>query len=303
MKKGVIRAALAYFMWGVFPLFFHALRDVPSIQVLAHRIYWSFLLVTLILVIKRGIPSFKASVTWRVAGIYLVAAVLLAANWFTYVWAVANGYVVETSLGYYINPLVSVLLGVVLLNERLRPFQLLPILMALIGVIYLALLYGAVPWIALILAFSFGLYGLVKKISPLNALHGMALETALLFPPAAIYLVFLQANGQASFGTAPLWTTLMLSLCGVVTIVPLLAFSYGARSIPLVVLGMLQYIAPTMQFILGVFVFGEPLSSARLIGFLIIWTSLIIYSIEAWLNYRKLRFFQTAQVQLVNSQK
>lgn len=287
MKSGAIQAGIAYLMWGVFPIYFHALGATPAIQVLAHRIFWSFVLLTFVLLVRRETGSFKAKVTWRVAGIYFLAAVILALNWFVYVWAVANNFVVEASLGYFINPLVSVFLGVVLLRERLRPFQWFPILLALAGVIYLTLQYGRLPWIALTLAFSFGFYGLAKKLSPLSGLYGLTLETAILFLPAAIYLLFLQANGTAAFGASSLTITLLLTASGIVTVLPLLFFANGARKIPLVWLGLLQYVAPTMQFLLGVFFFREAVSPERLIGFGIIWLALAIYSMESLIRVRR----------------
>jgi chloramphenicol-sensitive protein RarD len=192
------------------------------------------------------------------------------------------GFIVETSLGYFINPLVNVLIGVVILGERLRPMQWVPIGLAAGGVLYLTISYGALPWIALSLAFTFGLYGLVKKTAPLGSLHGLTLETGILFLPALATLVFLEANGEAAFLNVGLPSDLLMLSTGVLTTVPLLMFSMAARRIPLSLVGILQYIAPTFQFLLGVFVYGEPFTEARMVGFGLVWTALILYWGEGW---------------------
>lgn len=293
MNKGVIYAFLAYTIWGFFPIFFHAMEAAPAFQVVAHRVVWSFLLLTVVIVVRKEIKAMLKTFSWRTVLIYLVAAILLGANWLVYVWAVNNGYVVEASLGYFINPLVSVLLGVVILRERLRPFQWLPVGLAAAGVIYLTVSLGALPWIALALAFSFGLYGLMKKIAPLNSLHGLTLETTLLFLPALGFLLYSEFSGSGAFGHVSSFTSLLLALTGVVTVIPLLLFASGARMVPLTTIGLLQYIAPTLQFLIGVFVFGEPISHANIIGFVIIWTALILFSFESLRERR--RNLQAAQ--------
>ena len=287
MNKGVLYAAASYAIWGFFPLYFHAINAAPPLQIVAHRVFWSFLCVGAAILLRKEFSSLRKVLTWRVVLIYLTASILLAANWLIYVWAVNSGFVLQASLGYYINPLVSVICGVALLRERLRPLQWLPIALAASGVLYLTVNLGTLPWVALALAFSFGLYGLIKKIAPLNALHGLTLETTLLLIPAMAFLAFSEANGSGAFGHIPLSVSLLLALTGVVTVIPLLLFASGARRVPLSTLGLLQYIAPTLQFIIGVYVFGEPLSHTNVIGFLIIWTALAIFSAEGLLQKRK----------------
>jgi chloramphenicol-sensitive protein RarD len=218
----------------------------------------------------------------RTIRIYFVAAVLLSINWLTYVWAVNAGYIVETSLGYFINPLLSVLLGVFILHERLRRMQWIAVGLAAVGVAYLTLVYGSPPWIALTLAFSFGLYGFVKKTAPLGALHGLTLETAILFVPMLLYLILTEINGQGAFLHTDGVSTLLLIGAGVVTVVPLLMFASAVRLIPLSLIGILQYIAPTLQFLIGVLIFKEPFTPTQLIGFGLVWLALIIFTSESF---------------------
>ncbi|NPV76430.1 MAG: EamA family transporter RarD, partial [Anaerolineae bacterium] len=218
---------------------------------------------------------------------YLVTGVLLALNWLIYVWAVNSGHVVEGSLGYFINPLLSVVLGLIFLREKLRPLQWLPVGLAAAGVVYLTLSYGAVPWVSLALALTFGLYGLMKKIAPLGSLHGLTLETALVLPPVLIYLLVVGNRGDGAFLQAGLATTLLLIGCGVVTAVPLLFFALGARRVPLSTMGLLQYITPTIQFMTGVFLYHEPFNLDRAVGFAIIWLALIIFSVDGIFHMRR----------------
>ena len=288
-NKGAIYGALAYLMWGVFPVYFKALKAVPALEILFHRIFWSFLFLLAVILIRREWPQFRKNIAQpKILAIYTLAALLLAANWFVYVWGVNSGHVVDASLGYFINPLLSVALGVVLLGERLRPVQWLPVGLATAGVLYMTLEYGKLPWIALTLAVTFGCYGLLKKIAPLNALQGIGLETAILFLPALAYLTYLESQGQASFGHLNLTTSLLLSLAGVITVLPLLLFATAARSIPLSLLGLLQYIAPTGQFLLGVLAYGETFDRVHLVGFLLVWTALLIFTLEGFITRRRL---------------
>jgi len=212
--------------------------------------------------------------------IYLGAALLISVNWYTYVWAVTHGFVVETSLGYYINPLFSVLLGVTIFRERLRPIQWAPIALSALGVLYLTFAYGGLPWIALTLAVSFGLYGLVKKTAPLNSLYGLTLETGLLFLPALAYLAACEVVGQGAFLHSGLKADWMMVGAGLVTTVPLLLFAAAAPRVPLTTIGILQYVNPTMQFLLGVLVYKEPFTHVRLIGFGLVWAGLILFWAE-----------------------
>ena len=277
MKKGIWYAIGAYIAWGVFPIYWKLLHKVPALQLIAHRIAWSFVFLAIIIIVTRQGKSFRSTLTRRVFLIYLAAAVLLSINWLTYVWAVNAGFIVETSLGYFINPLLSVLMGVIFLRERLRPWQWVPIGLAAAGVLYLTFAYGALPWIALTLAFSFGIYGLVKKTAPLGSLYGLTLETGILFIPAVGFLVYLQTVGQGAFLNSNALTDLLLVGAGLVTTLPLLMFASAAQRIPLSLVGVLQYIAPTLQFLIGVLVYKEPFDQSHLIGFGTVWLALILF--------------------------
>jgi chloramphenicol-sensitive protein RarD len=287
MNKGVLNGIAAYAMWGVFPIYWKLLHVVPALQVIGHRISWSFLLLIIfILLTKQGRDFRTAALTAKTLGIYAVAGALLTVNWLVYVWGVNAGFIVETSLGYFINPLLSVLLGVIFLHERLRPAQWIPVALATAGVTYLTVAYGHLPWIALSLAFSFGFYGFVKKLAPLGSLYGLTLETGIVFPIAVIYLAFVGLSGQAAFLHEGVQIDLLLIGAGAVTTIPLLMFASAARQIPLTVVGLLQYIAPTLQFLIGVFLYKEPFDRAHLIGFGIVWIALIIFWAESFIANR-----------------
>ena len=287
MKKGLLSAVAAYFLWGIFPIYFKALQVVPPTQILGQRIVWSFVFVMAVLLVKHEFKAWLAVLNRRVVLIYCLAALLLSVNWLLYVWSVNSGYVIEASLGYFINPLVSVLLGVIFLREKLRPLQWIPVAIAAAGVLYLAVTYGSLPWIALTLAFSFGFYGLVKKIAPLDSLYGLSLETAILFVPALGFLLFSEVQGSGAFGHAGGWVTTLLALAGVISAVPLLLFASGVRSAPLSTVGLIQYISPTLQFLLGIFVFGESFSPTRLVGFILVWVALILFTFESLVMQRR----------------
>jgi chloramphenicol-sensitive protein RarD len=287
MNKGILSAAAAYILWGFLPVYFKFIHDVPSLQTTAHRVTWSFLFLIAVLAARRELKAFWASLTKRSVLIFLVAAILLACNWLVYVFAVTNGHVVETSLGYFINPLVNVLLGTVFLKEKLRTLQWVPVAMATAGVAYLTLSVGTLPVIALTLAFSFGLYGLVKKVAPLGSLYGLTLETTLLFIPATGYLIYEEITGAGVLGHGSGMVSILLLLLGIVTAVPLLLFATGARSVPLTTMGLLQYIAPTLQFFTGVFLYGEPFTPDRVVGFSIIWAALAFFTIEGFIARRR----------------
>jgi len=298
MNKGIWYAIGAYAFWGLFPVYWKWLHQVPALQLLSHRIVWSSLLLLAVILLTKQWQAFRAAaLTWRVLRIYLISAVLIGVNWLTYVWAVNAGFIVETSLGYFINPLLSVLMGVIFLRERLRAWQWLPIGLATAGVLYLTFAYrvgaaegltahGALPWIALTLAFSFGLYGLIKKVAPLSSLYGLTLETGILFLPALAWLIYSDVAGQGAFLHTGTGSDLLLVGAGAVTTVPLLMFAAGVRRIPLSLVGILQYITPTMQFLLGVLVYKEPFTHTRLIGFGIVWIALIIFGVEGFLAHR-----------------
>lgn len=289
MNKGILYGIGAYTLWGFFPIYWKWLQDVPALQVIGHRIGWSFVLLILYVVARGRWQEFRAaSMNWRTIGIYTVAAVLLSFNWLIYVWGVNAGFIVETSLGYFINPLLSVLLGVIFLRERLRPMQWIPVGLATIGVAYLAFAYGRLPWIALSLAFTFGFYGFVKKLSPLGPLLGLTLETGIVFPVAVIYLAIVGFNGSGAFMAEGAQIDLLLIGAGAVTTIPLLLFASAAKQIPLTIVGLLQYIAPTIQFLIGVFVYKEAFDFSRFIGFGIVWVALIIFAIENYMANRLL---------------
>ncbi len=287
MNKGILYGVGAYALWGFFPIYWKLLHDVPALQVIGHRIGWSFILLALYLVAAKQWNEFRlVAFQKKTIGIYAVASILLSFNWLVYVWGVNAGFIVETSLGYFINPLLSVLLGVIFLRERLRPAQWIPVGLAALGVLYLTAVYGRPPWIALSLAFTFGFYGFVKKLSPLGSLYGLTLETGIVFPIALLYLSIVGANGSGAFLHTGAPVDVLLIGAGLVTTIPLLMFASAAKQIPLTVVGLLQYIAPTIQFLIGVLVYREPFDFSRLIGFGIVWIALIIFAVENYLANR-----------------
>lgn len=286
MNKGILYGIGAYVFWGFFPIYWKMLHHVPAIQLIGHRIIWSFLLLILVILFTKQWTDFRKTVNAKVFRIYTIAALLIGVNWFLYVWAVNANFIVETSLGYFINPLLSVLMGVIFFKERLRFAQWIPVLLAAIGVTYLTFVYGRLPYIALSLALSFGLYGLVKKLSPLGSLYGLTIETGILFIPAFGYLIFMQVKNTAAFLNTGIPSDMLMIGAGLVTTVPLLMFASAARSIPLWVVGLLQYIAPTLQFLIGVFIYKEPFSHNQLIGFGIVWAALLVFLVENYLANR-----------------
>jgi chloramphenicol-sensitive protein RarD len=287
MQKGYWYAIGAYLTWGLFPIYWKWLREISALQLIGHRVVWSCALLLGTIVIFRQWNDFQAAILDRRSlAIYSLAGVLIAINWTIYVWAVNSDFIVETSLGYFINPLVSVFLGVLVLRERLRGAQWLAIGLAAAGVLYLTLAYGSLPWISLALACTFGLYGLVKKMAPLGAVHGLALETGILLLPALAYLWFEAEAGRGAFLQHGLTRDLLMIGAGPVTTIPLLLFAAAARRIPLSMVGLFQYIAPTLQFFLGVFLYREPFTRSRLIGFSMVWLALLISAVEAGVRGR-----------------
>lgn len=282
VRKGTLAGIAAYSLWGVFPLVFHQLRDVPAIEVLLHRVAWSFVVVA-------GLMAWRRDDTWvRVLrgsdphrGRLTAAALLISVNWLVYVWAVSEAHVVEAALGYYINPLITVALGVVVLGERLRRAQVLALVFAVAAVAVLTAAYGRVPWIALTLACSFAGYGFLKKSVPVAATTSLAVETAVLLPVSAGGLVVLQLRGDAAFLHDGAGQDLLLVSLGVVTALPLLLFGTAARRIPLVLLGLLQYLTPTLQLLCGVVVLGEDMPPERLAGFVLVWVALALLASDA----------------------
>jgi chloramphenicol-sensitive protein RarD len=290
MNKGIAAGIAAYTLWGLFPVYWRLLEQDPAVEILAHRMVWSLVFMLGILALQGQLSKLKEALkNRRTLAIYVLSAVLLSLNWYTYIWAVNAGYVVEASLGYFINPLVNFLLGVIFFHEKLRIGQLAAVLLAVLGVIYLTFNYGSLPWIALVLAFSFGMYGLIKKAAPLESMHGFSLETTVMFLPALGFLLYRQSAGMAAFINQGVLVTMLLVLAGPVTSIPLLMFGYSARKIPLSMLGFIQYITPTLQLILGVFLYLEPFPVDRLIGFGVIWLALLVYSIEGLMFTRRLK--------------
>jgi chloramphenicol-sensitive protein RarD len=286
-------AAAAFAIWGVFPLYFHALRQISPFQVIAHRVVWSCVFVLVWTATRGEMSALRASlanrsVVWRLA----VTATLITINWVVYVWAVMNGHVVESSLGYFINPLVNVLLGVALLSERLTRAQWTAVALAATGVAYLTIVAGRPPWIALTLAFSFGIYGLIRKIVKVESLPGLAIETLVLLPFAVVYLLWCESAGTGALGHAGPAIAALLIGSGPLTAIALFLFAYGARLLPYSTVGVLQYIAPTLQLACGVFVLHERFERTRAIGFALIWAALLIYAGEGlWLSRKRQRTF------------
>ena len=281
LKKGVAYSIGAYLIWGVFPIYWKQTASVPALQLIGHRIVWSCLTLLLVVFCSNGWRALVRGVLRsRVLRLYAVAGALISINWFAFVWAVNSGLIVEVSLGYFINPMVSVVLGVLVLRERLRPPQIVAVILAASGVLYLTVAYGSLPWIALTLALSFGSYGLVKKTAPLGSMQGLTVETALLLPAALLYLLYVDWHGEGAFLRMNPKTDMLLMGSGVVTTVPLLMFSSGVRRIPLSLVGLLQYISPTMQLLIGVLKYREPFSRADLIGYSLVWTALLIFGLD-----------------------
>jgi chloramphenicol-sensitive protein RarD len=285
MRSGIIYAALAFFCWGLFPIYFHALGEVPPLQILAHRMLWSLAFLLVLLLLRRDWKWLQVVRQPRVFFSFVLSALLLSANWLVYIWSVMNHHVIEASLGYFINPLVNIVLGYLILKERMRPLQWAAIGVAALGVAWLTWQAGTVPWIALFLALSFGGYGLLRKTAALGPLEGLSFETIVLFPLAAGYVIWLTVHGQNVFiNTASDTTRWLLIMAGPLTAIPLLLFATGARKIPLSILGLLQYLSPTLQFLLGVWLFKEAFSTDRLVGFVLIWSALALFAGEGLLR-------------------
>lgn len=283
--KGIMYTACSYLLWGLLPLYWKVLEQTAALDILAHRIIWSFVFMCGVLLFLRqwkdGITAFRALLGNRKALVTLIfSALLITANWYVYIWAVNHGYILEASLGYYINPLVSILLGIVFLKEKLSRMQTVAVLIAAGGVLISAFQYGSVPYIALALAFSFGLYGLAKKRTQLSSAVGLTLETMVIAPAALVYLLFFSASGQTHAASADIGTVILLFLAGVLTAIPLLLFAEGAKKLPLYQVGILQYIAPTITLFLGIFVYHEPFSSEKAFTFSCIWAALVLFTMS-----------------------
>lgn len=286
MNKGIWYAIGAYGSWGLLPLYWKMLSCVTAPQLLCHRIIWSFGTLLLIIAILRQWKSLKDTLSAGILRIYFLAAILIGINWLVFIWAVNSGHIVESSLGYFINPLLSVLIGVIFFRERLRLWQWISICIAATGVLYLSITLGSLPWIALTLAFSFALYGVVKKIAPLSSLHGLMLETSILLIPALGFLFFAEHSGNGAFLHSGILVDTLLIGAGITTTAPLLMFTAAAKRIPLSFIGILQYIAPTTQFLLGVLLYREVFTSRQFIGYSFVWLALAIFAIDSISTYR-----------------
>jgi chloramphenicol-sensitive protein RarD len=284
-QMGAFYAALSYFLWGILPIYWKLLGYVKAHEILANRIIWSFAFMLVVLLATNKWKAFSSTVRtlslnkkpFMALG---AASLLISVNWFTYIWAVNNGQMIETSLGYYINPLVSVLLGMIVLKERLSIAQYFSFFLALIGVLILTTSYGRFPWVAMTLAVSFGLYGLAKKLIKVDSAIGLTLETMVITPLALVYIGVLFVQGENSLLAGSLLTDLLLIGAGAATAIPLLYFAKGAQKIPLSMLGFIQYISPTITLILGIFVYGEQFTKLHLLSFTFIWAALTIYSVS-----------------------
>jgi len=271
----------AYVLWGLLPMYWKALSSIPSMEILAHRIFWAFILAVILLWCQRRWREFKE--TFRIPknrALLILTAAIVGSNWFIYIWAVNHDHIVDTSLGYFINPLITVLLGVIFLREKLNFWQIVSFLLALLGVSYLTIQYGKVPWIALSLAFTFGFYSLFRKTARVEALVGLTAETAMLSPLMLTYILVLGFKGTGAVGSVSISHHFLLLGAGVVTATPLLWFTLGVRKIPLSRAGFLQYVAPSLQLFLGVVIYSEPFTRDHLICFGLIWSALLIYSLS-----------------------
>lgn len=285
---GLFYALSAYFIWGIAPLFWKLIDKIPAIEILYHRMVWSFVILIIILTVRKHWAwTFSLFKNWRTLLIYLISSILLSLNWYTFIWAMNSAYIVEASLGYFINPLISVLMGVIFLKEKLRSGQWLAVAIAALGVLYLTFNYGSFPWIAITLATTFATYSLIRKTAALESLEGLSLEMSFLLIPALVQLFLLGKTGTSIFGPENWLQSILLICTGLVTVLPLLLFAAGVRKVTLSLVGLLQYVAPTLQFSIGVFVFKETFNQTRLIGFIIVWIALIVYTFESLIFQKK----------------
>ncbi len=287
-RRGYILGLTAYIIWGLFPLYFKALQSVPAVEIIVHRVLWSALFGSILLFFWKH-PGWWRELRQnpRRLAILALSGSLIAGNWLTYVWSVNNGRMLEASLGYYINPLINVLLGMLLLGERLRRLQWIAVGLATLGVAQQVWQVGSLPWVSLVLALSFGFYGLIRKQAPVAALPGLVVETWMLVPLAAAWLLMHPSAGSAQTDFYTSSEALWLIAAGPVTLVPLVCFNAAARQLPYTTLGFLQYLAPTLVLLQAVLLFGEHLSSSTLVAFMFIWAGLALYSVDAWVSLRR----------------
>jgi chloramphenicol-sensitive protein RarD len=279
-RRGFAAALAAYVAWGLFPIYFKSIKTVPPLQILAHRVVWSMAFLAVLVTWQRRWRELGSALAGGRLPTYLATTALISANWLIFIWAVNTGRVLESSLGYFVNPLVSVLLGVVFLRERLSRRQAVAVAVAAVGVLALVARLGSFPWVSLGLAATFGSYGLIRKKAGIDAIVGLLVETALLAPVALLYLVALGVRGEGAFGAAGASTTLLLAAAGVVTAVPLIWFAVGVHALRLSTVGLIQYITPTSQFLLAVALYREHFTSAHAVAFACIWASLGLYTYD-----------------------
>jgi len=288
IRTGIWYALGAYGLWGLAPVYFKWLDGVAATEILIHRVIWSVAVLVVLLTVMRGWPAIRTVFRQpRVLAGLVLSAAIISVNWLTFIWAVGQGRILESSLGYFMNPLVSIFLGMIFLSERLRPWQWLAIILAGAGVAWQLVLHGSLPWVALVLAFSFGFYGLLRKQIPVDAISGLFIETVIMFPAAIIWLFWLLNSQQLSFGHTDIETDLLLMAAGLVTSIPLLFFAGAARRLSLTLVGFIQYMAPSITFLLAVLVYGEDLGEGKLVTFALIWLALLVFSMEGVMQKRK----------------
>ncbi len=282
-KQGIIYALSAYIMWGVAPLYFKIIEDVAPLDILLHRVVWSFLFILTILLVTVRFKNIRALLKQRKKiGLLVVTSLLIAVNWLIFIWSVTNGHMLDASLGYYINPIFNVLLGTVFLQEKLRKMQWVAVLLAVCAVLIELLVFGSIPWVSISLAVTFGFYGLLRKKIQADAMSGLFIETLILLPLALAYVVFIDSSSLQSFVAEGISFSLILIASGVVTTLPLLAFSAAAIRIPLSTLGFIQYIGPSLMLLLAVFMYNEPIGEHKLLSFGFIWLALIVYTADGY---------------------
>ncbi|MEE8552547.1 MAG: EamA family transporter RarD [Desulfobacterales bacterium] len=302
--QGVGYASAAFLIWGLSPIYWKVLRNIPAFEIIMHRVIWSFLFLIIILVFQRHLNELITALKNRRTFLILFpTTILLGFNWFIYIWAVTNEHILQASLGYFINPLINVLLGMVFLKERLRPLQAVSLVLAGIGVLYLTFHYGVFPWIALSLAFAFGFYGLIRKVAPVSSLVGLSVEMLFLAVPALAYIVFLDNKGTGALFRISIKIDLFLMGAAFLTALPLLLFTRGARRLNLSTLGFLQYLSPSCMFLLGVYLYNEPLLNTQILTFVLIWTALFIYSTDSAIYYRLSKNLPNPNIQAKASPK
>lgn len=291
-KQGIIFVILAYVLWGFMPIYWKLLEHVSSDEILSGRVIWSFIFTLMLVIVGRNFKQLKIDLKdlWANQKSFwglFAASYLITGNWFTYIYAVNAGFIVQTSLGYYINPLLSILLGIIFLKERLSKAQQLSVLLAAIGVIILTVSYGGIPWIAFTLAITFALYGLIKKSIKIDALRGLTIETFFVLPVALIYFVYLVVSDKAVFFTSNATTVTLLIFTGVATAVPLILFAKGTKTMPLYMSGFFQYIAPTIMLLVGILLYGEAFSKIEFLSFSCIWVALILFTVSKIIEVKK----------------